>query len=119
MISEISYWDDSQEKETLHYIIKDPAGRVVLEGEENASHILEICLEEPMLWWPRSHGSQNLYELETGLWREMIYWISAEKNRISPSGKEGGSLIFYINGMAVKLWGANLTQVGYNERLLS
>ena len=111
MISEISYWDDSQEKETLHYIIKDPAGRVVLEGEENASHILEICLEEPMLWWPRSHGSQNLYELEIRLMAgDDLLDISRKKIGFRRVERKG-QFDFYINGMAVKLWGANLTQV--------
>ncbi|MCR5255353.1 MAG: glycoside hydrolase family 2 protein [Acetatifactor sp.] len=41
--------------------IKDPGGKVIL--DETYEPESEIFINNPLLWWPRGYGSQNLYEV--------------------------------------------------------
>ena len=108
---EMSYNSISQEGEYLYYKIKDPNGKTIVEGEAAAGRKLEIQVDNPLLWWPRSHGSQNLYEIEIMLVKERQVLDSNRKKVGFRRIEWKAPLDFHINGMAVKLWGANLTQV--------
>ncbi len=54
----------------LDWILKNPSGSEIKRGkisESGNSCDFEIAVENPKLWWPRTHGEQNLYELQVNL----------------------------------------------------
>jgi hypothetical protein len=55
---------------TLRWTLRGPFGREVSHGRLTASGgggEFAIPVEDPKLWWPRTHGPQHLYELEVVL----------------------------------------------------
>jgi len=54
----------------IHSTLRDPAGEPLELGIFEPSgprSTFEITLKAPKLWWPRTHGAQNLYKLEVTL----------------------------------------------------
>ncbi|MHC4693754.1 MAG: beta-mannosidase [Planctomycetota bacterium] len=54
----------------VHWLLKDPAGKEIGSGQtKNAVNGLDfrIAVKNPKLWWPRTHGTQNLYQLDVTL----------------------------------------------------
>ena len=51
----------------FNWILKDPSGSQIKSGVagplENGSGF-QIAVEDPKLWWPRTHGDQPLYQLD-------------------------------------------------------
>lgn len=93
----------------LVYKIFDMEGKLILEGKkENDTESLDILVENPKLWFPRTHGEQNLYEIEVkvyvGTECQDIYKKTVGFRRV----EQRGEFNFYINGLPVKLWGGNL-----------
>ncbi|NQU21918.1 MAG: hypothetical protein HQ567_11600 [Candidatus Nealsonbacteria bacterium] len=55
---------------SLRWILKDPAGKLLGDGlattyDNKCS--LQIPVENPKLWWPRTHGTPHLYQLDVTL----------------------------------------------------
>ena len=46
----------------VKYVLADPSGRIVTELSSNQETV-EICIEEPQLWWPKGYGEAHLYQL--------------------------------------------------------
>ena len=67
-----------------------------------------LGIDEPEMWWPRSHGEQALYKVEIALFDEGILKDRAEKMIGFREIKMSSPFDFIINGKPVKLWGANL-----------
>ncbi|HUS73118.1 MAG TPA: glycoside hydrolase family 2 protein [Sedimentisphaerales bacterium] len=54
----------------VHWLLKDPAGKEIGGGEtRNSVNGLDfrVAVKNPKLWWPRTHGRQNLYQIEVTL----------------------------------------------------
>lgn len=67
-----------------------------------------LRIDEPELWWPRSHGVQSLYKVEVALFDKGILKDKVEKKIGFREIKMSSPFDFNINGKPVKLWGANL-----------
>lgn len=55
---------------TLNWILKSPSGNQLKHGEAGLSGGLssfQVTVENPKLWWPRTHGEQPLYQLDISL----------------------------------------------------
>ncbi|MBL7153285.1 MAG: hypothetical protein ISS79_06180 [Phycisphaerae bacterium] len=54
----------------LNWVLIDPSGKEIKSGKARKSakpRNFSITVETPKLWWPRTHGPQNLYRLEVNL----------------------------------------------------
>ncbi|MHC4654401.1 MAG: glycoside hydrolase family 2 protein [Planctomycetota bacterium] len=54
----------------LNWVLKDPSGKEVKRGKIRKSSKVcnfQVTVESPKLWWPRTHGQQNLYQLDVTL----------------------------------------------------
>ena len=54
----------------LNWILKDPSGEEIKRGRARKfGRVLkfQLAVENPKLWWPRTHGPQNLYQFEVTL----------------------------------------------------
>jgi len=54
----------------FNWILKDPSGSQIKSGVANPSENgsgFQIPVEDPKLWWPRTHGDQPLYQLDVTL----------------------------------------------------
>ena len=54
----------------FNWILKDPSGNQIKSGVANQSENgsgFQIAVEDPKLWWPRTHGDQPLYQLDITL----------------------------------------------------
>ncbi|UCD64834.1 MAG: hypothetical protein JSW34_05210 [Candidatus Zixiibacteriota bacterium] len=57
----------------LNWVLKDPSGKELRRGKTRKSgkkNNFQVAVENPKLWWPRTHGAQNLYQLEVTLKKE-------------------------------------------------
>lgn len=107
---EISYCNEPEEQECLYYSVTDSRGNVVASGEAPAEKKAEIKIEAPDLWWPRSHGRQETYEVCLKLlYEDRVIDMQRKKIGFRRIEKKG-DFDFYINGKPLKLWGVNLTQ---------
>ncbi len=79
-------------------------------------HSVNMCIEDPALWWPLNHGSQNMYTAHFQLVKashplaeETIeFGIRSVEIEEGARKKEGASRFrFLINGRAVFMKGAN------------
>jgi beta-mannosidase len=55
---------------SFNWILKDPSGNQIKHGESPSAgnpHRFQIGIEDPKLWWPRTHGEQPLYQLDVTL----------------------------------------------------
>ena len=88
-----------------------------LEGEDHLYRKLEI--ENPCLWYPRTHGGQPLYSLR--IWYEKNGQKLDEKEVKSGFRRieQKGELQFFINGRPVRMWGSQPGSCRYHDRLLS
>lgn len=99
----------SATKRRLVYEVADADGDLVLRGsKEQNTEVLELQIENPALWYPRTHGKQNLYQLKVQVYAESecqdVYIKSFGFRRI----EQRGAMNFYVNHCPVKLWGGNL-----------
>lgn len=109
--AEIRYCHEVSGQSSLRFAVRDQNGNTVAEGCGQAQDVLKIPVENPKLWWPRSHGEQNLYQVE------ITY---SEGDRVCDVCRKmvgfrrilhKGNFEFYINGKPLRLWGVNLTQI--------
>jgi hypothetical protein len=107
---------------TLRWAIQDGQGRQVAGGRENAdpgSVNIETAIQNPQLWWPRTHGRRNLYRLVVTLEhdgrsldrREVRFGIRQIKLVLSDPATGEKRFAFEINGQLIFLKGANWTPV--------
>lgn len=94
----------------------DPHGVVVAATEEPVpvdvrKHTLRLAAKQPRLWFPRDYGEQPLYRARVSLHDGNAIIDRAEKHfgfrRIAVSEE----MDVTVNGLAVRLWGANWTPV--------
>lgn len=78
---------------------------------EKRHEIFNMELADPELWWPIGYGEQPLYEVQVSVEESGNIKDMASK-RIGIRTLEMVGLFDYkVNGMRIKLWGANFTQV--------
>ncbi|EMS70045.1 beta-mannosidase [Ruminiclostridium cellobioparum] len=92
--------------------LKDDEGNIAAVCEQRGfSQDMVLHVENPRLWWPRTHGAANLYTLEVSAFcgdscqdvvRRTIGFRRIDKV---------GDFDFILNGRPLKLWGANLTHM--------
>lgn len=105
---DICLWETAQDLK-LTYRLWGPGQVCVCEGEKSQGlESLEIQVETPLLWYPRTHGRQNLYQIELQLWSEEGMQDSYIKTFGFRELRQRGELDFTVNRLPVKLWGANL-----------
>lgn len=75
------------------------------------SHEAELTVNEPALWWPRSHGDQPLYRIRVELFDGNALTDNVEKTVGFRKIEMDAPFDFRINGKPVKLWGANLAPI--------
>lgn len=100
----------------LHITATSPDGRICgklfakPETMENKSWICNasLSIDRPALWWPRTHGDQPLYNIQIELIDNNTVLDSVSKNVGFRKIEMVEPFHFYINGTAVRLWGANL-----------
>lgn len=52
----------------IQWTLADPSGKAVAQGTaRTAAGRFEIGIDDPKLWWPRTHGKANLYKLKLDL----------------------------------------------------
>lgn len=89
-------------------VLKDPEQKEVCRQSEvvrGAESEITLCVFEPCLWWPCTHGEAALYTLELtcdGSQQKITKQIGFRRI------EQVGELDFWINGQPVKLWGVNL-----------
>jgi len=105
------------EPSRIEWVLVDPRGRAIGRGETAVKeHIgeIEVAVESPELWWPRTHGKAPLYRLDCSLYHQGIRVdkraVSFGIRRIQPvlrDPKTGDHRFrFDINGMPIFLRGA-------------
>jgi len=55
---------------SLQWVLKGPAGKPLARGSAKTAGNrceLQIAVEKPKLWWPRTHGTPHLYQLDVSL----------------------------------------------------
>lgn len=117
--AKIRYEREVSEVSKLHYIVRDRHGNAVSEGvvsgecksASEEAYRLEIVVKEPELWWPRSHGEANLYQVELELTEEGRVLDTCSKMIGFRKIEHKGNLEFYINGKPLRLWGVNLAHI--------
>lgn len=107
---EISYYKEIKKDERLRYILKKSTGEEIEEKIIPANEDVEITVGHPALWWPRSHGRQELYEVEIQLIKEKKILDTNKRYVGFRRIEKKGDFDFYINGRPVKIWGVNLSQ---------
>ena len=109
---EAGYCHSCQEEE-MHYSLRSSEGKAVAEGKLPCAGTVgtwDLEIEDPELWWPRTHGRQPLYELEIRLIRQGKV-LDVQRKQIGFRRLEKkGDMDFLINGHPLKLWGGNLAQ---------
>ncbi|MBQ8374829.1 MAG: hypothetical protein IJX98_04555 [Clostridia bacterium] len=97
---------------------------------------MDICVETPLLWWPKNYGEQNLYEMQLTLYykgvecdkvcyKTGIRTVELKRTSIYRKGEEG-DFSFYINDKKVFILGTNWVptdafpsrQIQYDARAL-
>ena len=102
---------------SVDWTLTDPAGRKVNSGAARVSSGLfnrAIQVEAPVLWWPRTHGTPNLYELEIILKRgnetldsrNIRFGIRSIKAVMTDPQTGEKRFRFDINGLPIFLRGA-------------
>lgn len=106
--AELKFWKNCQNRR-LSYQLFAPDGECVCKGEKSErTDKIEIIVDAPSLWYPRTHGKQNLYRLELQLWVDGQKQDSYIKTFGFCEIRQRGEFDFTINGLPLKLWGANL-----------
>lgn len=103
-----SYYHPETEK-ALAYKVTDQNGNLICQGEKKENiRELEILVNEPKLWWPRSLGEPFMYEAEVCL-------MAGDKAVDCTRKQFGfrrltlqGDMDYTVNGRPLKIWGGNL-----------
>ncbi len=106
------------ERAQLEWTLLDPADKRISRGTVPASagrSVFHTTVPEPMLWWPWTHGSPNLYRLQVQLVqdnevvdsRSIAFGIRDVKPVFSDPETGEKRFRFDINGRPVFLQGAN------------
>ncbi|KOF57508.1 glycoside hydrolase [Clostridium sp. DMHC 10] len=102
-----------QENSKLKIKIISPDNKVI-EKLENVSGVesnINICVENPQLWWPSGYGNQPLYKVQVILNSEedfKEYKIGLRKIKIrKEKDKWGESFEFNVNGVSIFAMGAD------------
>lgn len=89
--------------------IYEPDGELVYtKVTDGMPETLTMCVDYPKLWYPRTHGTQELYRVKVDLFVEQVLQDSLEKVVGFRRVEQRGTFDFYINGRPVKIYGANL-----------
>lgn len=102
---------------SVTWMLTDPSGKRIDSGTgqvSNGSFNRQIGVEPPMLWWPRTHGTPNLYELEIVLkhgeelldTRNVRFGIRSIKAVLTDPQTGEKRFRFDINGQPIFLRGA-------------
>lgn len=98
-------------RSTVSASLVDPLGTVVAElpPQEVVSDSGSFSLKvpKPALWWPRGYGAQPLYRLELRLHRDGAVVDSVVRSLGFRHIELQGDFALRVNGIPVKLWGAN------------
>lgn len=84
-------------------------GKCIWEQEKCSGCDFTAELADIRLWWPVGYGEACLYDVKAEFIRDGSVIDSCEKRIGFRKITMLGMLDFQINGMSVKLWGANLT----------
>ncbi|MGW7053647.1 glycoside hydrolase family 2 protein [Streptomyces sp. NPDC054887] len=117
---------------TARATVRGCADEVSFTGDEA---VLRLEIADPLLWWPRGHGEQPLYELDVTLldegdaldtWRRRIGFRTVEIDR--SADEHGTGFTFVVNGVRIFARGVNwipddvlpsrVTPQRYRERLV-
>lgn len=99
----------------LSWKLVDPGGREVAAGESPiGTNSFEIIVNNPQLWWPRTHGAPRLYRLEAELSKDGKLFdkrtinIGLRDIKLIENDPAGGEkrFRFEINGQPIFLQGA-------------
>lgn len=89
-------------------ILSGPDHREVYRQEmavQESANGMRFVVEEPVLWWPWTHGEASVYTVE-------LTCSGSEEKIKKQIGfrriEQRGELDFWINGRPIKLWGVNL-----------
>lgn len=69
---------------------------------------VELTVEQPRLWYPRTHGEQPLYRVSAELYVDGTLQDRWERRTGFRRIEQKGTLNFFVNHLPVKLYGANL-----------
>lgn len=103
--------------------VSDPDGRKqhciapCVPGNNHTFHSSIVCsISNPILWWPRGMGSQNLYIIEASLYKDGVLQDSLQKRVGFRKIENPSSLEFIVNGKRVRLWGGSMDPLqGYTH----
>ena len=109
--TDFEYYHSCEMGEQISYMLYDPKGDMILNKVCSADSQIKIKVNNPELWWPRSHGEQPLYQLKVVLHRNDTVLDTRIKQIGFRRLDYKKNFEFYINHLPLRLWGANLTQV--------
>ncbi|MDR1560200.1 MAG: hypothetical protein LBS84_10995 [Clostridiales bacterium] len=106
------------ENAMIEYTIRDSEGcevecktsDVKFHGKKWSSQA-DITINSPSLWWPRGYGDHPVYQLSAVLLIDGVQRDIVTKTLGFRKIEQHGEFNFYINGMQIKLWGAQPAQI--------
>ncbi len=75
----------------------------------SAKAVLKV--ENPLLWWPKGYGEQNLYRISYSVFVDGTKLDKLEKLTGLRDVRLVGSMKFEINGTIIRFWGSNLAPI--------
>ena len=93
-----------------------PGGSVVAVQEDRLpadarTHTVRLTVEQPRLWFPRGYGEQPLYRFHVSLFTDGSVIDRAARHFGFRQIEVSDELDVTVNGLSVRLWGANWTPV--------
>ncbi|MEG2253146.1 MAG: glycoside hydrolase family 2 TIM barrel-domain containing protein, partial [Clostridia bacterium] len=102
----------------LHFELIAPDGSKAAEEEvpvvamdSNYLTSRSLCVNNPMLWWPKNYGEQPLYHLTVQLFKGEEVIDSALRTLGLRMLEKTGDMRFRVNDREIKLWGGNLCEL--------
>jgi beta-galactosidase/beta-glucuronidase len=89
----------------------DGDGNVVAKTESRERGSLALTLENPALWWPRTHGNPTVYRLVVTAYDGDALMDRLERSVGFRYLEANGNMEFRINNQPIRLWGANLVHM--------
>ena len=101
-----------QEHQSIEWSLRvrflDPQGQCLID-RETSKDTESWSVPQPELWYPHTLGKQPLYRLEVSLLADGIEQEQLHRSIGLRRVERHGHFDFSINGLRLKLWGANLT----------
>lgn len=101
---QVPFGEDSQ----LRIRLEDSEKKICAKALGTAGEPIQLICPEPKLWWPRSHGNPDTYQLCVELWQDDICIDNTRRTIGFRMLSCDSDFNMKINGKPLRLWGANL-----------